>query len=84
MLEIAVADTGIGIRLEDQDVIFDDFRQLEGSLTRRYGGTGLGLGLCKKLAAALGGEMRVSSEYGVGSVFSVFLPVRVLQTADAQ
>jgi signal transduction histidine kinase len=84
MLEIAVADTGIGIKLEDQDVIFDDFRQLERSATRRYGGTGLGLGLCKKLAAALGGEMRVSSEYGVGSVFSVLLPVRVLQTADAQ
>ena len=78
LLEIAVADTGIGIKREDQDVIFDDFRQLEGSSTRHYGGTGLGLGLCKKLAAALGGEMRVSSEYGVGSVFSLLLPVRVL------
>jgi signal transduction histidine kinase len=84
ILEIAVADTGIGIKREDQDVIFDDFRQLEGSSTRRYGGTGLGLGLCKKLAAALGGEMRVSSEYGVGSVFSVLLPVRVLEPAVAQ
>jgi signal transduction histidine kinase len=79
MLEIAVADTGIGIKREDQDVIFEDFRQLEGSSTRHYGGTGLGLGLCKKLAAALGGEMRVSSEYGVGSVFSLLLPVRMLE-----
>ena len=84
MLEITVADTGVGIKREDQDVIFDDFRQLEGSSTRRYGGTGLGLGLCRKLAAALGGEMRVSSEYGVGSVFSLLLPVRVLQPAGAQ
>ena len=84
LLEIAVADTGIGIKREDQDIIFDDFRQLEDSLTRRYGGTGLGLGLCKKLAAALGGEMRVSSEYGVGSVFSLLLPVRDLQPAGAR
>jgi signal transduction histidine kinase len=83
LLEIAIADTGIGIKLEDQEVIFDDFRQLEGSSTRRYGGTGLGLGLCKKLAAALGGEIRVASEYGVGSVFSVLLPIRGAVSAAA-
>ncbi|HEY3150413.1 MAG TPA: ATP-binding protein [Candidatus Binatia bacterium] len=75
-LEIAVADTGIGIKREDQEIIFDDFRQLDGSSTRHYGGTGLGLGLCKKLAAALGGEIRVTSEVGVGSVFSLLLPVK--------
>lgn len=84
LLEIAVADTGIGIKREDQDIIFDDFRQIEGSSTRHYGGTGLGLGLCKKLAAALGGEMRVSSEYGVGSVFSLLLPARVLAHSGVQ
>jgi signal transduction histidine kinase len=82
-LEIAVADTGIGIKREDQDIIFDDFRQLEGSSTRHYGGTGVGLGLSKKLAAALGGELRVASELGVGSVFSLLLPLRVLGLSQA-
>ena len=74
-LEIAVADTGIGIKNEDQQLIFDDFRQLDGSSSRTYGGTGLGLGLCRRLALALGGTIRVSSELGVGSVFSLILPV---------
>jgi signal transduction histidine kinase len=76
LLEIAVADTGIGIKREEQEVIFDDFHQLERSSIRRHGGTGVGLGLCRKLAEALGGEIRVTSEYGVGSVFSLFLPIR--------
>ena len=76
-VEISVADTGIGIRPEDQALIFEDFRQLDGSSRRLYGGTGLGLGLCKKLAAALGGEIRVTSEVGVGSIFTLELPVRL-------
>jgi signal transduction histidine kinase len=75
-VRIAVADTGIGIKKEDQEIIFEDFRQLDGSSTRQFGGTGLGLGLAKKLAAALGGSIQVWSEVGVGSVFSLLLPVK--------
>jgi signal transduction histidine kinase len=81
LLKIAVADTGIGIKREEQEIIFDDFRQLESSSIRHHGGTGVGLGLCRKLAEALGGEIRVTSEYGVGSVFSLFLPIRSSEAA---
>jgi signal transduction histidine kinase len=76
ILEIAVADTGIGIKAEDQEVIFEDFRQLDGSSTRQYGGTGVGLAVCRKLAESLGGTIRVVSELGVGSVFSLLLPLK--------
>jgi signal transduction histidine kinase len=74
-LEIAVSDTGIGIDKNDQEIIFDSFRQLDGSSKRRFGGTGVGLSLCSKLAAALGGRISVKSELGLGSVFTVFLPL---------
>lgn len=75
-VEIAVADTGMGIKAEDQELIFEDFRQLDGSSSRTYGGTGLGLGLCRRLASALGGKIHLSSEFGVGSVFSLVLPIK--------
>jgi signal transduction histidine kinase len=83
LLEIAVADTGIGIKAEDQEVIFEDFRQLDGSSTRQYGGTGVGLGVCRKLAESLGGRIRVASEVGVGSVFSLLLPLNARPMAPA-
>ncbi len=73
-LEIAVADTGIGIRAEHLETIFEDFRQLDGSSARQYGGTGVGLGVCRKLAESLGGEIRVESQWGTGSVFRLLLP----------
>jgi signal transduction histidine kinase len=75
-VEFRVSDTGIGISQRDQEVIFEEFRQLDGSSTRQYGGTGVGLSLCKKLAHSLGGRIEVQSEVGKGSVFSLILPAR--------
>jgi signal transduction histidine kinase len=79
----AVADTGIGIAQEDLHTIFEEFTQLENPLQRRMKGTGLGLPLCKKLAVLLGGHVAVHSELGVGSTFSVRLPIRYQLAYDA-
>lgn len=73
-LEIAVRDSGIGISKEQIVHIFDEFRQAESSTSRRYGGTGLGLSIARKYARLLGGDVRVVSEVGVGSVFTLSLP----------
>lgn len=74
VLEVWVADTGIGMSTESQRFIFDDFRQGDSSETRAYGGMGLGLALSKKLASLLGGRIEVESELGRGSTFRVILP----------
>ncbi|MEO7671961.1 MAG: GAF domain-containing sensor histidine kinase [Longimicrobiales bacterium] len=74
-VEWSIADTGIGIRSEERENIFDEFRQLDGSSTRLYGGTGLGLALCKRLAELLGGDIVVQTEVGKGSTFRLTLPV---------
>jgi len=74
-LAFAVADTGIGISAEDCDRVFEDFAQVDGALQRRRRGTGLGLPLSRKLAGLLGGRVEVSSEVGVGSTFTLTLPM---------
>ena len=73
---ITIADTGIGISAEDLPHIFDEFRQADGTASRHFEGTGLGLTIARKAALLLGGEIRVQSQPAQGSVFTVVLPVR--------
>ena len=73
-IEIAIADTGIGISPGDLGIIFDDFRQVDGSFTRRFGGLGIGLTLARELLSLLGGELDIESEIGAGTTVTVRLP----------
>jgi PAS domain S-box-containing protein len=78
-VQIDVADSGIGIRPDDLQAIWEDFRQVDQSRTREFGGTGLGLSITRKLLDRLGGTVTVKSVYGEGSTFSVTLPLSVSQ-----
>ena len=79
-IEIAVADTGIGMTAEQQAKLFEEFTQADSSTARQYGGTGLGLAITRKLARMMGGDVTVTSEPGKGSVFTLRLP----GSADSQ
>ncbi len=74
-VSFVVADTGIGIPKDLIPLIFDKFRQLDGSPARNYEGTGLGLTISKNLVELLGGKIEVASEVGRGSTFKVTIPV---------
>ncbi len=83
MIELRVADTGIGISPALAAEVFKPFVQADSSITRRYGGTGLGLAICARLTERMGGSIAVESVEGAGSTFRVTLPLTVVPTAAA-
>ncbi len=74
-VRIVVSDTGIGIKPEDLQGLFQPFKQIDTGLSRNYEGTGLGLAICRRLADLLGGDIKAESTYGVGSTFTLILPL---------
>jgi signal transduction histidine kinase len=82
VIEFSVADTGLGIDADHLDMIFEEFNQIENHLQAKVKGTGLGLPLCRKLAALLGGRVDAKSILGAGSVFAVSIPLVYLAPED--
>ncbi len=74
-IRLRVSDTGMGIKAEDLQLLFQPFRQVDSGLSRNHDGTGLGLAICRRLAQLMGGEIGAESEWGKGSTFTVTLPL---------
>lgn len=82
-VEIRVSDTGIGLHTKDMESLFIPFQQADASTTRKYGGTGLGLALCRRLCDMMQGDIGVESEPGQGATFTVWLPLTVVSDPAA-
>jgi signal transduction histidine kinase len=84
VVEFVVDDTGIGILEQDQESVFESFRQVDGSMTRRYGGNGLGLAICAELTELMGGTITLQSRLGAGSTFVIRVPLTsIIQATPA-